>query len=387
MLRVVEAFSGIGAQKEALEKANIEHEILQTIEWDINAIYAYDIMHHTDFEPSNLSKRKIVEKLSKLSLSSDGKKALTSRGLMQIREDKLQRLYAAIKRNKNLCDITKVRGEMIPDNTDLLTYSFPCQDLSNGSAWYNNNNEGIKKGAGTRSGLLWEIERILNERKILDRPLPRFLLMENVNAITSPKHNNNFKHWQEELKLLGYENKVYRLNALDFGIPQSRSRTFMLSVRKEDNDSIEFSDLEALVSTETDNLSDFLRLDIMEEALEAIPNFTPSRQKIKDANLLLAKDSEILQRFTKTISTKQDRNPNAGIIIINDQMRYLTPRETFLLMGFPESKFEKLKKENNITKYLNDSHFYRMSGNSIVVDVLVKIFEEIERLKGVYFNE
>lgn len=201
---------------------------------------------------------------------------------------------------------------MIPDNTDLLTYSFPCQDLSNGSAWYNNNNEGIKKGAGTRSGLLWEIERILNERKISNRPLPRFLLMENVNAITSPKHNNNFKHWQEELELLGYENKVYRLNALDFGIPQSRSRTFMLSVRKEDNDSIEFSDLEALVSTETDNLSDFLRLDIMEEALEAIPNFTPSRQKIKDANLLLAKDSEILQRFTKTISTKQDRNPNAG---------------------------------------------------------------------------
>ena len=48
MLKVVEAFSGIGAQKQALEKLNIEHEIINTIEWDINAIYAYDIMHHND---------------------------------------------------------------------------------------------------------------------------------------------------------------------------------------------------------------------------------------------------------------------------------------------------------------------------------------------------
>lgn len=387
MLRVVEAFSGIGAQKEALEKANIEHEILQTIEWDINAIYAYDILHHIDNKPSELSKSEIISKLSNLSLSSDGKKNLSQRGLMHIREDKLQRLYSAIERNRNLCDITQVTGDMLSDKTDLLTYSFPCQDLSNGSAWYNNDNEGIRKGAGTRSGLLWEIERILNERKVTNRPLPKFLLMENVNAITSPKHNDNFKHWQRELELLGYVNKIYQLNSLNFGVPQSRSRTFMLSVRKVNDECIKFNDIEAFISEKTDNLSEYLRLDNFEEANAAIPNFTPSRKKIKDENLLLARDSEILQGFTKTISTKQDRNPNAGVILLNNQMRYLTPRETFLLMGFSESKFEKLKKENNVSKYLNDSHFYRMTGNSIVVDVLVKIFEEIEHLKGIYFNE
>ena len=68
-------------------------------------------------------------------------------------------------------------------------------------------------------------------------------------------------------------------------------------------------------------------------------------------------------------------------------MRYLTPRETFLLMGFPECKFEKLMKSNEGNSYFTNSHLYRMSGNSIVVDVLTKIFQEIERLKGIYFNE
>lgn len=73
MLKVVEAFSGIGAQKQALEKLNIEHEIISTIEWDINAIYAYDIMHHNDNAPSDLSKSEILERLSNVTLSPDGK--------------------------------------------------------------------------------------------------------------------------------------------------------------------------------------------------------------------------------------------------------------------------------------------------------------------------
>ncbi|MGT2958165.1 DNA (cytosine-5-)-methyltransferase [Streptococcus bovimastitidis] len=387
MLKVVEAFSGIGAQKEALERAEIEHEILRTIEWDINAIYAYDVMHHSDLTPSELSKDEIVNDLANVILSSDGKKPLTQRSIRYISESKLKRLHAAIVRNKNLCDITKVVGEDIPENTDLITYSFPCQDLSNGSAWYNKDNEGIKKGAETRSGLLWEIERILKEKRQKNMILPRFLLMENVNAITSPKHNENFLHWQKELESLGYVNKVYRLNALNFGVPQSRSRTFMLSVRYDGNEEIIFSDLESYKSEKKYDLSDYLRLDNISESIESIPNYTPSRAKIRNNNIELARDNKILADYTKTISTKQDRNPNAGIIMFQNKMRYLTPRETFLLMGFTEKKFDKLKSENIKSQYLSNSHFYKMSGNSIVVDVLVQIFLEIERINGVYFNE
>lgn len=384
MLKVVEAFSGIGAQKQALENAGIKHEIINTIEWDINAIYAYDIMHHHEIEKSELSKEEILEGLNKMTLSSDGKKPLSEKGLRMIREDKLQRLYAAIIRNKNLCDITKIRGTMLPDDTDLLTYSFPCQDLSIGSAWHNKDNEGIKKGANTRSGLLWEIERILKERSDRNLPLPKFLLMENVNAIASAKHNRNFEQWKEELIEMGYTNKVYsRLNSLDFGIPQSRSRTFMLSIRTRDIDETDIGEMDFQISS---NLKDYLRFDYHDELLAATPNPTPSREKIRRENKHLFEDGNYNFNFTNTISTKQDRNPNAGVIINNNQMRYLTPRETFLLMGFPEEKFSKLKEENIKSMYFTNSHLYRMSGNSIVVNVLEKIFKEIERLKGVYFD-
>lgn len=385
MLKVVEAFSGIGAQKQALEEANIEHEIINTIEWDINAIYAYDIMHHEETKPSDLSKAEILKRLDNVTLSSDGKKPLSEVAFRRLQEKKLQKLYAAILRNKNLCDITQVSGNMIPDDTDLLTYSFPCQDLSIGSAWYNNDNDGIKKGAKTRSGLLWEIERILKERVATNSPLPKFLLMENVNAINSPKHNPNFVQWQNELNMMGYTNKIYKgLNALKFGVPQSRSRTFMLSIRTENIRSEEISNLEYDIPS---NLNEYLRFEQIEEALYATPNFTPSREKICEQNRTLARNGVITADFTNTISTKQDRNPNAGVIIQNGRMRYLTPRETFLLMGFPECKFEKLKHSNRDGDYFRNSHLYRMSGNSIVVDVLIKIFEEIERLKGIYFNE
>lgn len=385
MLKVVEAFSGIGSQKQALEMAQIEHEIINTIEWDINAIYAYDIMHHEDNTPSSLSKIEILEILQDISLSSDGKKVISPFALNRLSENKLQRLYAAILRNKNLSDITKVTGDMIPDDTDLLTYSFPCQDLSIGSAWHNNNNDGIRRGANTRSGLLWEVERILKEREENKRPLPKFLLMENVNAITSAKHNPNFVQWQEELNKMGYTNKVYKgLNALSFGIPQSRSRTFMLSIKKTNIKLDEISDLDYDIPS---NLENFLRFEYPDEEARATPNFTASRRKICKQNKPLSVNGEMKAQFTNTISTKQDRNPNAGYIIKNNRMRYLTPRETFLLMGFPETKFEKLIKENLENKYFSDSHLYRMSGNSIVVNVLVKLFEEIERLKEMHFDE
>lgn len=385
MLKVVEAFSGIGAQRQALENLNVEYEIINTIEWDINAIYAYDIMHHDETPPSKMSKKEILEMLENVTLSSDGKKPLSYHGIRHIREEKLQKLYAAILRNKNLCDITQVSGNMIPDDTDLLTYSFPCQDLSIGSAWHNSDNDGIKKGANTRSGLLWEVERILKEKVGTGRPLPKFLLMENVNAITSPKHNPNFLQWQEELKRLGYTNKVYRgLNALNFGIPQSRSRTFMLSIRNREIGENEIAEMEFRIDSD---IKDYLRLELEDEAYAATPNYTDSRRKIREQNKKIVINGRINEEYTNTISTKQDRNPNAGVIIQNDRMRYLTPRETFLLMGFPEAKFQKLKEHNGNNTYFADSHLYRMAGNSIVVDVLMRLFEEIIRLREIYFNE
>jgi DNA (cytosine-5)-methyltransferase 1 len=107
----------------------------------------------------------------------------------------------------------------------ILTYSFPCQDLSLAGK-----GNGMTKGSGTRSGLLWEIERILNEIKTNDGELPQVLLMENVPETVGSKNWGDFSLWEEYLSSLGYFNYYKIMNSKDFGIPQNRERVFMVSV-------------------------------------------------------------------------------------------------------------------------------------------------------------
>ena len=380
----METFAGIGAQKEALEKAKIEHEVLATVEWDIHAIYTYNRLHYDDNFVSNLTKTEIIEELSsKFTLSSDGKKPMSERALMMLSEQKLQILHGAIAQNKNIGDISKVKGNEIPDDTDLLTYSFPCQDLSNAKQFLKSGTSGIERGAKTRSGLLWEIERILKEKNAVKQPLPKFLLMENVSAILNTTNYPHLIEWQEELENLGYKNNIYKLNSRDFGVPQNRERVYMLSILTENW--IAFPKIDQKIAGK---LKDFLRLTkFPEEREKAVPNFTPSREKILRENKLLAENNKVLEEVVNTISTKQDRNPNAGIIMDHGKMRYLTARECFLLMGFREEKFEKLQSSNLLEHFLNDNHLYKQAGNSIVVDVLVEIFKEIEELKDEIFGE
>ena len=86
--------------------------------------------------------------------------------------------------------------------------------------------KGLDKGSGTRSGLLWEVERLLDECT----ELPQALLMENVPLLLSKKHIGNFQLWRRKLESLGYSNFVQLLNAKDYGIPQNRNRCFMVSL-------------------------------------------------------------------------------------------------------------------------------------------------------------
>ena len=89
----------------------------------------------------------------------------------------------------------------------------------------------MSKESGTRSGLLWQVERILDECE----ELPQVLLMENVKAITSRKNINDFKAWQLKLEQLGYKNFIKVLNAKNYGVPQNRERCFMVSILSECN--------------------------------------------------------------------------------------------------------------------------------------------------------
>lgn len=403
ILKVIETFSGIGSQAQALRNIKANFSVEAIVEWEIGALYAYDIIHNGKQNLESLrhhTRGSIIDILSNYNLSSDGKQQMTARSLQSLNMAQLKAILAAINRTNNLVDITSIHASQLPE-ADLLTYSFPCQDLSKSGYWHNNQG-GIDRNANNRSTLLWQIERLLKEYIEIGKSLPIFLLMENVSDILSEKHSHNFNEWKEFLNNLGYKNFIYTLNSSNFGIPQSRVRTYMISIKiknKNEGNRIEKyfykNNLENKVTNERKSISNYLKLDYSvdkyrREAIDSTPMFTPSRKKILDLNRKLGIDSRPYNNVVaRTITTKQDRHPNSGIILYNDIIlteknryyRNLTPRECFLLMGFDEESFEELMNNNiifeNGNKILPNSKLIRLAGNSIVVDVLEKIFEQI----------
>ena len=121
----------------------------------------------------------------------------------------------------NLGDITQIRS--LP-RADLWTYSFPCQDISVAGL-----QRGLERGSGTRSGLLWEVERLLNQAKE-DGTLPKYLLLENVKNLLGKNFKDSYEKWLSFLSSLGYTTYTQVLNAKDYGIPQNRERVFGVSI-------------------------------------------------------------------------------------------------------------------------------------------------------------
>lgn len=348
----------------------------------------------------------MINILSRFNLSSDGKHPLSQNGLKIMPTWQLKTLLAAIVRSNNFIDITSVHAKNLPKG-NVLTYSFPCQDLSLARHWHHNTG-GIDRDANNRSSLLWQIERLLKEYVVIDKELPQFLLMENVSAILSKKNIGNFEEWCGVLEDLGYINQVYTLDSRNFGVPQSRTRTYMLSVRATTEAQRErvksfFKDnnLEKVerAPEEINPIGDYLRLDYSvekyrREAIESTPNFTDSRQKIYRNSKILAVGSQPQsQMVANTVTTKQDRDPNSGIVdygnkpltAVNTHYRNLTPRECFLLMGFKEADYDTLMENNREvregSRLLNNSELIKLAGNSIVVPVLEAIFKQVEELQ------
>ena len=174
-IRLIELFGGIGSQAKALRNIGANFEHYRFIEFDKYACASYNAVHGTHFHPTDIRDIK----------GSD-------LGIV----DKEHYVY-------------------------ILTYSFPCTDLSLAGLQM-----GMSKGSGTRSGLLWEVERLLNETE----ELPQVLLMENVPQVHADKNKDDFDDWCEFLKQKGYSSYSEDLNAKDFGIPQSRDRCFMVSI-------------------------------------------------------------------------------------------------------------------------------------------------------------
>ena len=413
MLRMIETFSGIGSQTQALKNIGLDHKVVAISEWDVNAMYAYDIPHDGKQDLSALrhyTKQDLIDELKEYTLSMDGKNPMSERAISSLSILHLKAILCSIRNNNNLVDITKIHAQDLPE-ADILTYSFPCQDLSISGYWHNRDSGGIDRDANNKSTLLWQVERILKEYVACERDLPPFLLMENVSNILSPRHIDNFLEWQAFLSSLGYINQVYTLDARNFGVPQSRIRTYMISVlatdaekRREVEDYFVVNSLEHIICPETQrkSLADYLKVDYSNdvyraEAIESTPELTPSREKIFAENLILAEGNQVFENLSaRTVTTKQDRNPNSGVIAYgsavltekNPKYRNLTPRECFLLMGFSEEQFDRLTQENITVgrdrTILTVTKLVKMAGNSIVVQVLEAIFRQIRDLHENY---
>ena len=420
MFNIVEFFSGIGSQAKALKNLGIQINTLGTSEWDVHAIVAYDLIHNQNAvelpeEIQNMSKEELLNKLRKFTFSNSGKKELEYSSFKTYSVDVLRRIYLSIVRNRNYVDISSLNGEEMDDGIDLLTYSFPCQDLSNVGAFHGYN-KGIDKNSGSRSSLLWQVGRILTEMKNSGKNLPRFLLMENVPTLLSDRHFSNFSTWICDLKELGYISKYYQLNASDFGLPQNRPRLLMISVYVGDDEEKMQLVLDYFrMKSETEVIQDYksskffreilveelLRTDynnqtLFDEAVDCTANDTASRRKIWDENPKIVLPG---YRFNpeitviRTITTKQDRNPNSGNLYFDSgiegksQFRYLTPRECMLFMGFSDADYEVLK-QNNVEFHKGDALFardkvIRMAGNSIPVKLLEGVFLQIMKIDSI----
>ena len=361
-LRVFEAFAGIGAQATALERIGIDYEIVGISDWFTDAIICYDAIHCKDEPiPELPSKEEQIEYLHNFEFSKD---SVHPSKIDKLDTEYLEKLYIANKRTKNMGSITKLKAVDMPE-CDLLVYSFPCQDLSTGGKGL-----GMKKGSGTRSGLLWEIERILSELNEEDR-LPEYLLLENVKTIMSKTNEVDLKEWLSFLEKLGYVNdECMILNALDFAVPQDRERAFIVShlgSKLNVMDDIQFKERKYEFKRFFRN--DYKIQKYKNEADIAQLNKTPSREQMWKIN-----GRELNENTTvRTITCNMDRTHCAALFPYNgakgNSYRRPTIREAFLLMGFTDEEYER-------TEYLDFSYrkMNKLIGNAIVVDVLVAIF-------------
>ena len=229
-IRIIELFGGYGSQLMALKRLNANVEQWKLCEWAVKSIQAYKDIHcendNTDYS-KDLTAEQIKEYLFNKGISANYNEPMTQQQINRLNEKQVRTIYNNIKATHNLVNIQQVKGEdlCIKDTdkfTYLLTYSFPCQDLS-----LSGKRLGMSD-TSTRSGMLWEVERILQECKDLGT-LPQVLLMENVPQVKS-NDPLAWEKWLSRLEELGYKNYHQDLIATNYGIPQTRNRTFMVSL-------------------------------------------------------------------------------------------------------------------------------------------------------------
>lgn len=227
-IRLIEFFAGYGSQILSLKYLGIKNAHYKICEWATKSIQAYNDLHiqdYTDYS-KDLELTYLLTYLHNKGISMNYNEPMSYEQIKRKGEQWVRKTYNNIIATNNLVNICNVKSsdlELDNNYCNILTYSYPCQDISLAGK-----QKGMEKGSGTRSALLWEVDRILHELPKED--LPQILLMENVPQCSSGNNLKEFIEWQNRLEKLGYKNYYQNLNAKDYGIPQNRNRTFMVSI-------------------------------------------------------------------------------------------------------------------------------------------------------------
>jgi len=331
-------FSGIGAFEKAMNSLDIKYNLVAYCDIDRNASKAYSSMY-------------------------------------------------SVPEAMNLVDVTKVNAKNLPE-IDLLTYGFPCQDISH--AGYR---KGLfdESGNKTRSGLFFDALRIIEEKK------PKIAIAENVKNLVSKKFENEFRIILESLNDAGYNNYWKVLNSKDFGIPQNRPRVFIVSIRKDiDNYSFTFPTPVTLNSKMVDYLDDgdmskYILSDKMFKYvldLDEVQKGTKWEGRANNDYINPAVAHGISVRGAigqrAGVSNVVSVSSNSPIRVIdyknslptrenNHDLRWLTEKECFRLMGFSDEDFEKAL----IGIGRGGAPLYARAGNSICVNVAEHLFSRL----------
>ena len=321
-LRVITLFSGYGTQELALKYADINYENVANCDILSSANKVYDALHTTQVG--------------------------------------------------NLGDITKIDEKTFP-SCDLLTYSFPCQDISISGV-----QKGIKKG--TRSGLLFEVERILKHNR------PKFLMMENVKNLISKNHMDAFKTYMETLEGFGYGNAWRVFNGVDFGCPQNRERVFMLSVLGETSEHVKQKldsiQLVPRVNGHTNPMRPYIEDNVEDELFVNAPYTLNEKKEKRSVCNLIARRDDISYDQTRRIYSLDGASPclttsgSPQIMLDNGKFRTITAREGYRFMGVKDEDIDTILTKTNLSHRAHVA----LAGNSICIPVMEAIYNE-------FFNE
>lgn len=257
---------------------------------------------------------------------------------------------------------------------DILVHGSPCQDFSIAGKQYGGN---VKDG--TRSSLLFETIKIIESLGVWK---PKVVIWENVKNALSKKLVSAFNHYLVDMESMGYTNSYEVLDARDFGIPQARERIFTISILGNKH-----FDFDKLRRKPMRPIEGFLEKNVDEKYIITQPSMIrklPGKPIVPGT--FGGRMLEEVKEYVYTITTKQMRCPNSGVVKVDDQhYRYLTERECWRLMGFDDSDFDAAHKEHPSKKGCLNGTLYHQAGNSIVVQVLEAIFELL--LSGNYSSE